>query len=225
MRRSVHAARTLVAAVVLAGSAGLVACSSPGTTNPPSGATEGQHVQPTSRGGAGPAASVTPTAQVAASVPPNSTSPATPPTMPPPCATSALQVSVSVSSGAAGGSSYYPIVVTNASAASCTLYGYPGVSFVTGTGGSQIGIPATENPARPRQLITLAPGRAAHAELQVVDAQNYPPADCGMVTARWLKVYPPNQTAPLYARFTAQACTKARAILTVETVQPGTNGA
>ncbi len=125
---------------------------------------------------------------------------------------------------AAAGSSYYPIVFTNVSGASCTLYGYPGVSFVTGVGGSQIGIPATENPTIPRQLITLAPGQAAHAELQVVDAQNYPPADCGLVTARWLKVYPPNQTAPLYASFTAQACTKPRTILTVQTVQPGASG-
>ena len=107
----------------------------------------------------------------------------------------------------------------------CTLYGYPGVSFVAAAGGSQIGIPATENPAHPRQLITLAPGQAGHAELQVVNAENYPPANCGMVTAHWLKVYPPNQTAPVYASFSAQACAKPRTILTVETVQPGTSGA
>jgi len=99
------------------------------------------------------------------------------------------------------------------------------VSFVAAAGGSQIGIPATENPAHPRQLITLAPGQAGHAELQVVNAENYPPANCGMVTAHWLKVYPPNQTAPLYASFSAQACAKPRTILTVETVQPGTSGA
>jgi hypothetical protein len=134
-------------------------------------------------------------------------------------------VTVSASQGVAAGSSYYPIVFTNISGASCTLYGYPGVSFVSGVGGSQIGIAATENPAHSRQLITLAAGQAGHAELQVVNAQNYPPADCGLVTARWLRVYPPNQTAPLYAGFTAQACTKPRPVLTVETVQPGTSGA
>ncbi len=147
------------------------------------------------------------------------------PSGPPPCATSALRVSVAASQGAAAGSSYYPIVLTNVSGAACTLYGYPGVSFVTGVGGSQIGMPATENPAHPRQLITLAPGQAGHAELQVVNAENYPPANCGPVTAHWLKVYPPNQTAPLYAGFAAQACTKPRTILTVQTVQSGTSGA
>ena len=95
------------------------------------------------------------------------------------------------------------------------------MSFVSGIGGSQIGIPATENPTVPRKLITLAPGQTGHAELQVVDAGNYPPSSCGMVTAHWLKIYPPNQTAPLYASFTAQACSKPKTILTVQTVQLG----
>jgi Protein of unknown function (DUF4232) len=208
MTRSARAARTLLAVAVLAGSAALVAAcgsalsttSPPGTTPAPGGAAT---PVPSADSGGTPVAAAGPA----------------------PCATSALHVSVSRSEGVAAGSSYYPIVFTNVSTASCTLYGYPGVSFVTGAGGSQIGIPATENPAHPRKLITLSPGRAGHAELQVVDAQNYPPADCGVVTARWLKVYPPNQTAPAYASFTAQACTKARPILTVETVQSGTTGA
>ena len=206
MTRSAHAVRTLIAAAVLAGSAGLVAAcgssissaASPGTT-----------------------VTVTSGPSVAATAPP--TSPPAPPG-PGPCATSALRASVAASQGAAAGSSFYPIEFTNISGASCTLYGYPGVSFVTGVGGSQIGIPATESPTSPRRLITLAPGQAGHAELQVVDAQNYPPADCGMVTAHWLRVYPPNQTAPLYASFTAQACTKPRAILAAQTVQPGASG-
>jgi hypothetical protein len=208
MRQPARAARTLLAVAALAGSAALVAaCGSGVSTSPPS-TTASQ-----------PGAQRTP----APSVSPGRTPVKAP--GPTPCATSALHVSVSRSQGVAAGSSYYPIVFTNVSPASCTLYGYPGVSFVTGTGGSLIGIPATENPAHPRQLITLAPGQAGHAELQVVDAQNYPPADCGMVTAHWLRVYPPNQTTPLYTSFTAQACTKARTILTVETVQSGTTGA
>jgi hypothetical protein len=209
MTRSARAAREMLAVAVLAGSAVLVAaCGSAVSTTSPPGSTASP-----------PGAAVTPVpsadsggAPVAASGPAS-------------CATSALHVSVSPSQGVAAGSSYYPIVFTNVSPTSCTLYGYPGVSFVTGTGGSQIGIPATENPAHPRKLITLAPGQAVHAELQVVDAQNYPPAQCAMVTAHWLRVYPPNQTAPLYASFTAQACTKGRTILTVETVQPGSTGA
>lgn len=208
-----NAARPLMTVAALAGTAALVAaCGSAGTTPAPPGTTAAQP-------GAVSTSVVNPS-QAPVTAPSRSAPPG-----PPPCRTSALRVSVSASQGAAAGSSYYPIVFTNISGAACTLFGYPGVSFVTGAGGSQIGIPAMENPAHPRQLITLAPGQAGHAELQVVNAENYPPANCGMVTAHWLRVYPPNQTASLYASFTAQACAKPRTILTVETVQPGTSGA
>jgi hypothetical protein len=208
-----RAARALVAAAAMAGAAALVAaCGSAGTTAAPQGTT------------AAPPGAVS--TRVVNPGGPSVTAPSrSAPPSPPPCPTSALRVSVSASQGVAAGSSYYPIVFTNISGAACTLYGYPGVSFVAGAGGSQIGIPATENPAHPRQLITLAPGQAGHAELQVVNAENYPQANCGMVAAHWLRVYPPNQTAPLYASFSAQACTKPRTILSVETVQPGTSGA
>jgi Protein of unknown function (DUF4232) len=143
---------------------------------------------------------------------------------PPACTTSALSVTVAASDGAAAGSSYYPVQFRNTSGAACNLYGYPGVSFVTGAGGSQIGIPAKENPVHPRQFIDLAPGQVAHAELQIIVAENFPPGDCSVVTAHWLRVYPPNQTVPLYASFTAQTCSKPESVLTVETVQAGATG-
>lgn len=76
----------------------------------------------------------------------------------------------------------------------------------------------------PRTVITLASGQTVHAELQVADAQNYPAADCGLVTAHWLKIYPPNQTAPLYVSFTAQTCSKPKTVLSVQTVQTGSSG-
>jgi hypothetical protein len=209
-----NAARPLMAVAALAGAAALVAACGSSTVPRTTGASPaGTATTTPSKSPGGPTPAVP------------SRSAETAPPGPPPCRTSALRVSVSASQGAAAGSSYYPIVFTNISGAACTLFGYPGVSFVARAGGSQIGIPATENPAHPRQLITLAPGQAGHAELQVVNAENYPPANCGMVTAHWLRVYPPNQTAPLYASFTAHACAKPRTILTVETVQPGTSGA
>ena len=217
MTRSARAARTLIAAAAFAASAALVAaCGSSGSKAASPAATATVSSTP----------SGSTSAQAQATIPPlPSVTPNPAPSGPPPCATSALRAAVPTGHGnAAAGSSYYPIVFTNDSSASCTLYGYPGVSFVTGVGGSQIGIPATENPTNPRKLITLAPGQSGHAELQVVNAANYPPADCGLVTAHWLRIYPPNQTAPLYASFTAQACTKPRTILTVQTVQPGASG-
>jgi hypothetical protein len=212
MTLSADATCRLIVAAALAGSAALVASCGSSGSKAASPAATATATSPASAGASATAGSPSPTSAPA-------------PSGPPPCATSALRVSVGASQGAAAGSSYHPIVFTNVSGAACTLYGYPGVSFVTRVGGGQIGIPATENPAHPRQLITLAPGQAGHSELQVVNAENYPPANCGLVTAHWLKVYPPNQTAPLYAGLTAQACTKPRTILTVQTVQSGTSGA
>jgi len=203
-RRRAGLAAALACSAALAAACGSASspAAAPATTPAPS-----QSVNP-----GGPAVSVSPSATPAA-------------TGPAPCATSALKVAVPAGNGnAAAGSSYYPVQFSNASATSCTLYGYPGVSFVTAPGGSQIGPAATRNPAFPRQLITLAPGQVAHAELQVVDAENYPPADCGLVTARWLKIYPPNQTAPAYVGFTARACSKPKQILSVQTTQTGATG-
>ncbi len=206
------AARGLVAAAVLACSAALVAAcgTSGGTAASPATATTKPSVNP---GGT----------QVTASPAPAATTPPGPG----PCATSALNVTIpATSGGAAAGSVYYPIDFTNVSGSSCTLYGYPGVSFVTGQGGSQIGPAATRDSAFPKTLLTLAPGQVVHAELQVADAQNYPPATCGqLVNANWLEIYPPNQTAPVYVSFTAQACSKSAQILSVMTVQTGASGA
>ena len=217
MTASASAARTLIATAAIAFSAALVAgC--------------GSSRSPAAAPSAGPnRAATTPDSSVNPGGPDHTVSPTatTTPTAAgaPACATSALHVAVPAGAGnAAAGSSYYPVQFANTSSAPCTLYGYPGVSFVTAAGGSQIGIPATRNPTLAARLVTLSPGQTVHAELQVADAQNYPPADCGLVTAHWLKIYPPNQTAPVYVSFTAQTCSKAKTILSVQTVQTGTSG-
>jgi Protein of unknown function (DUF4232) len=210
MTSSASAARALIAAAVLACSAALAtACGTSSGTGAAPAATASPTVSPgTASPASSPTATVTPTQAGS-----------------PPCGTSALKVTVPTGAGgAAAGSTYYPVRFANVSGASCTLYGYPGVSFVTAPGGSQIGPAATRNPTTPKQLVTLSAGQTVHAELQVVDAENYPPADCGLVTARWLRIYPPNQTAPAYVSFTAPACSKPKQILTVQTVQPGTAG-
>ncbi len=215
MTRSACAARTLIAAAALAGSAALVAaCGSSGGTaaSPPASAT----------------ATATPSASPSG---PASTSPpaaAATPSGPQPCPTSALRASVPTGQGnAAAGSSYYPIDFTNVSGTSCTLFGYPGASFVTGIGGSQVGGAAIRNPTFAAQVVTLAPGATAHASLQVVVAQNYPASLCLPVTAHWLRVYPPNQFVPLYVSFTAVTCTgkiPGGSTLGIYVVRPGTTG-
>jgi len=107
---------------------------------------------------------------------------------------------------AAAGSAYYPIDFTNTGSSPCTMFGYPGVSFTTGKGGSQLGKAAARSGGAPAAQVTLAPGAAAHAVLRVAQAGNYSASACHPVTAHWLRVYPPGETAAGYAAFTTQAC-------------------
>ena len=140
------------------------------------------------------------------------------------CSTSALSVSLgSNQGGGAAGSTYLPINFTNTSGAGCALYGYPGVSFVTGLGGTQIGAAATRAPGASSVSVTLAAHATAHAWLQVVEAGNYPASTCHPVTAHWLKVYPPGNTAASYIGHSFPACSSGKA--TVLTVMPVRSGA
>jgi Protein of unknown function (DUF4232) len=157
---------------------------------------------------------------------PATSAPATTPAVagPAPCPTRYLGVKAGLSQGTAG-SIYQVIDFTDISNVSCTLYGYPGISFAsTGSSGGQIGLAAKENPTPPRELVTLAPGATANALLRIVAAGNFPPATCGMVTAHWLVIYPPNQTTPVYLKYSSPTCSKQVQILTVNVVQPGSGG-
>jgi hypothetical protein len=145
---------------------------------------------------------------------------------PQPCATSALKATIGPAEGAAG-SSYYPIDFTNNASASCTLFGYPGVSFVTGQGGGQIGAAAARDSVTAPALVTVAPGATAHATLQVVNASNYPASRCTITRAHWLRVYPPDQFTGLYISFSAPTCAggaTATPILSIQAVKPGATG-
>ncbi len=139
------------------------------------------------------------------------------------CTTSALTVSISPGQGGGtAGSTYVPIDFTNSSSRACEMYGFPGVSFVTGRGGSQIGAAAARNSAFPSVAITVAAHGSAHAWLQVAEAGNYPASSCNQVTASWLKVFPPGNRAAAYVSHSFQACKSAKAnVLSVVPVRPG----
>jgi hypothetical protein len=113
---------------------------------------------------------------------------------------------------------------TNTSSTSCTLYGYPGVSFVTAPPYSQIGLAAKRVATVPVKLITLAPGATANSVVQIVDALNFTPSTCVPVKAAYLKIYPPNQTAAVYLPNTSQTCSKPVQTLFVSAVAAGSGG-
>src|SRR5215470_17235015 len=63
-----------------------------------------------------------------------------------PCAATDLKLTVGAANGAAG-TIFYPLDFTNTSGSACTMYGYPGVAFVSSPSGSQIGAPASRRTA------------------------------------------------------------------------------
>jgi Domain of unknown function (DUF4232) len=176
--------------------------------------------------GATPAKTVTVTASPqapAASSPADATGTPAAPGAPAPCPTRSLGLKLGLSQGAAG-SVYQVLDFTNISGVTCTLYGYPGVSLAGGQPVAQVGLAADRNPTPPRELVTLAPGAVANSLLRIVDALNYPASRCGPVTTKWLQVYPPNQTTPIFLAYKTTGCSKPVQVLTVSVVQRGAGG-
>jgi uncharacterized protein DUF4232 len=194
---------------VLAGTGAVAGCASSGSSQP---------------GASGSSAAASPTAS--ATAPGSSSTPAvaSPSSAaaagPPACPTSSLRVKQGVSQGYAGGV-YEVIDFTNTSGSPCSLFGYPGVSLVSGPPYTQIGLAAKRSTTTPGKLITLAPGATANALLQIVDALNYPSASCSPAKATALKIYPPNQTEAVYLPNTSSGCTKPVQIMYIAAVRPG----
>jgi hypothetical protein len=122
------------------------------------------------------------------------------------CPTSQLRVALGTSQGAAG-SVFVPLVFTNAGGTSCTLTGYPGVSYVTGDTGQQVGQPASRD-AGSVTTVRLAPNASASSTLREVNPANFPPEQCLPTAVRGLRVYPPGQTAAAFVALApgAMAC-------------------
>ena len=176
-----------------------------------------------------PSPSTPPSSSSPAAAPSSSTAPAAPPSTslspaaagPRACRTSGLNVTLGAPSGYAGGVDQ-TIVFTNTSGATCTLYGYPGVSLVSAPPYTQIGLAAKRDSTTPVTVVTLAPGASANAMLQIVDALNFGPATCSPTKAAFLRIYPPNQTVPVYLANASETCAQPVQTLTVKAVQAGT---
>jgi Protein of unknown function (DUF4232) len=141
------------------------------------------------------------------------------------CQSAALRVTVDTSqAGGAAGSLYYPVNFTNTSGAPCGLYGYPSMSFVTadGSAGRQIGAAAERDPAYGKLSVRLPAKGVAHAWLQIGEAGNYPASACKPMTAHWLRVFPPGDTAAGYVGVSFKACASASTpLLSVTPVRSG----
>jgi uncharacterized protein DUF4232 len=114
------------------------------------------------------------------------------------------------------------LVFTNTSTRTCTMYGYPGVSFVTAENGQQVNDPAQrDSSGGAPTLVTLAPNASAHAAVRMAQPGNFGPA-CQPVNVAGFRVYPPDETTTLFASSPQQACSaKGVAVPTIRPVQPG----
>ena len=201
LRRPALAVGALTCAVALAG------CASSGSTSQPDTSGSTPAASPSA-----PAASASSSDTPAVAAPSSSAGGTA-------CATSALQIKLGASDGYAGGV-YQTIDFTNTSGSTCTLFGYPGVSLVNGPPYKQIGLAAKRTTSTPKKLVTLAAGATANAQLQIVDALNFPSASCAPTKATALKIYPPNQTEPVYLPNTSTGCSKPTQILFIAAVRP-----
>jgi len=121
------------------------------------------------------------------------------------CTTADLRLTVGAANGAAG-TIYYPLDFTNASGSACTMYGYPGVAFVSSPGGSQVGAAAGRRSSTAPTLVTLEPGATAHATLAVSDVLIGNNCPGHQVQVNWVQVYPPDQYSALFAHLSRQGC-------------------
>ena len=106
------------------------------------------------------------------------------------------------------GALHYQLVFTNRSVSTCTLYGFPGVSFLDAHG-DQIGPPAAEGTAVGRQPVSLSPRTSGYARLDVSDPTVGPCAGSRRVAL--IRIYPPASTAALLVAPTSdlQVCASA----------------
>lgn len=119
------------------------------------------------------------------------------------CAVSDLAGSIEPGSGGAAGSVVVHLALRNTGTTTCTVQGWPGVSFVGGGDGTQIGAPATLDRSAPHPTVSLAPGSTAVAPLKVTRAENVPSSDCSPVTPEGFRVYPPGSEQSLFVAATS----------------------
>jgi len=217
---SARTRRWLTFAPALAGLALAAGCSASSTSSAPASSPPS-----TSAPASTPAATSAPattTAPAAGSSTPSGT--ANPAAAGPGCASQDLRAGTGTGEGAAG-SVYQVITFTNTGTTPCTLQGYPGVSLAGGSPLAQVGAAADRQSGEKAAVVTLQPQGVASATLRIVEAQNFPASKCDATPTTSIKIYPPNQTAPIYLSYHSTGCTDPGThLLTIGTVVAGSGG-
>jgi hypothetical protein len=123
------------------------------------------------------------------------------------CVAGSLSGSIVAGGGGAAGSVEVNIALKNTSTVTCSLQGWPGVSFVGDGNGTQIGAAATLDRSAPHAAVSLLPGGTVTAPLKIVQAGNYSAADCSPRAVDGFRVYPPGSKQSVFIADTDyQAC-------------------
>lgn len=143
----------------------------------------------------------------------------------PECRATNLKLSLGPSDGTAG-HVFQALRFTNSSAQNCVIVGFPGVSYVTGSNGTQVGAPAERDGAKGGQIL-LKPGQVASTVVTFTDVGVFDPATCKPTPTLGLRVYPPDSTASMFIAQNGTGCagTTSSAQLRVETIKPGLGNA
>jgi hypothetical protein len=120
------------------------------------------------------------------------------------CRSADLKVTVGGSDGAAG-HIFQQLVFTNAGSTTCVIVGFPGVSYVTGDNGAQVGAPAVRDGAIGPQ-VTLRPGQVASATVAETNIGVFDPAVCKPTPTRGFRVYPPDETHSVFVATNGMGC-------------------
>jgi hypothetical protein len=123
---------------------------------------------------------------------------------------------------AAAGTTYRALVFTNKGTRTCTMQGFPGVSFVAGDDGHQVG-PAAFRDGTKGPAVTLAPGASSFVDIGFVQVGNYDANVCKPTEVRGLRVYPPHDYDSMFLANPGTGCagTPPGNQLTVDTVKAG----
>ncbi|MTD56364.1 DUF4232 domain-containing protein [Amycolatopsis pithecellobii] len=138
----------------------------------------------------------------------------------------AADLKLSFGAGDSGaGTSYRPLVFTNVGDGPCTIQGFPGVSYVGGADGHQVGKPA-ERVGDKGAPIKLNKGGTASVAIGFVNVQNYDTVTCQPQAVRGLRIYPPQETASMFIELPGTGCANPNIPgdqLTVKTAVQGSN--
>jgi Protein of unknown function (DUF4232) len=123
------------------------------------------------------------------------------------CVSPGLGASLGQSLGAAG-TFHIALLLTNRSRVTCTLDGYPGVSFTAGTDAHQIAAPAQRDLRFGAAPVILVPGASVHVTVEVADYANYDQQACQPARATGYRIFPPGSTGSLLISAPQMVCSK-----------------